>query len=290
MTMSVQNLGMAGGLRAVLFSLGLLCAGSLAYVVTRAVIGSPGSVSVAAGAGEVSASLPVGAPARPAAAASQQPAPASQQPAPAAPTGFIVCLDPGHPSEVNDGMHKVNGLSETEVNWDVSLRIKKILEHNGVKVVMTKSKMEEKVTNKQRAAIANGAKAHLMLRIHADAGGGTGFTIFYPRKQGTKDGVKGPSQAVMQTSAVAAKHMHAAMADRLKGQLKDNGLRGDEQSYVGQQQGAFTGSIFSQVPVMLIEMCFLDNKKDADWIRIEANKNLMAHAIASGAINYLRSR
>jgi N-acetylmuramoyl-L-alanine amidase len=277
---------MTNAARSLLFLLALVVCGASGYFVTLALTANSVEVPVIAEAPleQAAQNAPPVPPAKaPQPIASYQ---SSQQPK----QQFIVCLDPGHPSEVNDGMHKVNGISETEVNWDVSLRIKKILENSGVTVVMTKSRMDERVTNRQRANIANSAKSHLMLRIHADAGGGTGFTIYYPRKQGTKDGVTGPSQSVMQASAVAAKHMHTAMAEKLKGKLKDNGLRGDEQSYVGQRQGAFTGSIFSQVPVMLIEMCFLDNKNDAEWIKVEANKNLMAHAIAAGAIRYLTNR
>lgn len=272
--------------RSLLFFLALAVCGASGYFVTLALTGNSAEEPAAA-VPQPEPTVPKTPPVPP----SKSPQPIASYQAPQQPRQqFIVCLDPGHPSEVNDGMHKVNGVSETEINWDVSLRIKKILENSGVTVVMTKSRMEERVTNRQRANIANSAKSHLMLRIHADAGGGTGFTIYYPRKQGTKDGVTGPSQAVMQASAVASRHMHAAMAEKLKGKLKDNGLRGDEQSYVGQQQGAFTGSIFSQVPVMLIEMCFLDNKNDAEWIKVEANKNLMAHAIAAGAISYLNNR
>lgn len=257
------------------FILGLLGLGFGAYFVTRAVVGHPNLIGPADPPIETSPRTEI--------TATRTPARQERQ-------SFIVCLDPGHPSEVSDGMHKLNGLRETEVNWDVSLRIKLILENARVKVVMTKSKMEEKVMNKQRSNIANNARADLMIRIHADAGGGTGFTIYYPRKQGTKDGVTGPSQAVMQASAKAAQHMHAAMSESLKGKLKDNGIRGDEQSYVGARQGAFTGSIYSKVPVLLVEMCFLDNISDANWIRIEGNKNLMAHAIAKGAISYLRNK
>lgn len=280
---------MTNGYRAAIYLSGLLGLGLAAFLVTRAVIAQPhAEVEVRLTSDQLSAetamkpqeSSPVTRP-----AANQRQAEHRQQR-----PSFVVCLDPGHPSEVNDGMHKVNGLSEAEVNWDVSLRIKAILENVGVRVVMTKSKLEQRVTNKQRAEIANSAKADLMVRIHADAGGGTGFTIYYPRRQGTKDGLTGPPQSIIQVSAKAAQHMHAAMADSLKGKLRDNGIRGDEQSHIGRQQGAFTGSIFSQVPVLLIEMCFLDNQSDANWIRVEANKNLMAHAIAKGTLAYLKNK
>jgi N-acetylmuramoyl-L-alanine amidase len=44
---------------------------------------------------------------------------------------FRVCIDPGHPSELNDGFGVSNGLTETAVNWKVSMLLKKQLEQMG---------------------------------------------------------------------------------------------------------------------------------------------------------------
>lgn len=152
----------------------------------------------------------------------------------------------------------------------------------GFAVKLTKQAEKERVTNRRRAEIANEFEADLFLRIHADAGGGTGFTIYYPRRAGTTAGVTGPSADVIKRSGAVARAFHRGFAPALRGELKDNGLKGDELSNVGSKQGAFTGSIFSKVPVMLLEMCFLDNKKDADWIRVKENRTKMAKAIAAG--------
>jgi len=39
--------------------------------------------------------------------------------------------------------------------------------------------------------------------------------------------------------------------------LKDGGVRGDSKTLIGSKQGALTGSIFSQVPIVTIEMVVL---------------------------------
>jgi N-acetylmuramoyl-L-alanine amidase len=195
---------------------------------------------------------------------------------------FRVCLDPGHPSENNDGGELTNGLREVTVNWKVALLLRRELENDGFTVVMTKESENEFVTNKDRAGIANRAQADLLLRLHADAGKATGFTVYYPRKQGTSHGVTGPAADVIRTSKSAAQAFHAAFAQALRGQLKDNGLRGDEESFIGGKQGALTGSIFSKVPTILVEMIFLTTSQDAEWIKQSSNKNLMAQAIAAG--------
>jgi N-acetylmuramoyl-L-alanine amidase len=147
---------------------------------------------------------------------------------------------------------------------------------------MTKKSESEFVTNKDRAEIANRAQADLLLRLHADAGKASGFTVYYPRKQGTSHGVTGPAAEVLRTSKPAAQAFHAAFAQTLRGQLKDNGLRGDEQTFIGGKQGALTGSIFSKVPTILVEMVFLTTLQDAEWIKQPSNKKRMAEAIAEG--------
>lgn len=199
-----------------------------------------------------------------------------------APGKFRVCIDPGHPSENNDGGELTNGLREVSVNWDVALLLRRELESDGFTVVMTKGSESEFVTNKDRAELANRAQADLLLRLHADAGKATGFTVYYPRKQGTVRGVTGPAADVLRTSKSAAQAFHPAFAQRLRGQLKDNGLRGDEETFIGGKQGALTGSIFSKVPTILVEMVFLTTPQDAEWIKQPSNKKLMAEAIAEG--------
>lgn len=195
---------------------------------------------------------------------------------------FRVCLDPGHPSENNDGGELTNGLREVTVNWEVAQLLRRELESDGFTVVMTKESESEFVTNKDRAGIANRAQADLLLRLHADAGKASGFTVYYPRKQGTIRGVTGPAADVLRTSKSAAQAFHAGFAQKLRGQLKDNGLRGDEETFIGGKQGALTGSIFSKVPTILVEMVFLTTPQDAEWIKQPSNQKLMAEAIAEG--------
>jgi N-acetylmuramoyl-L-alanine amidase len=195
---------------------------------------------------------------------------------------FCVCIDPGHPSEKNDGLTLTNGLREASVNWQMAVLVRRELENDRIRVVMTKKTEAEFVTNENRAAVANDAHANLFLRLHADAGNSTGFTIYYPRKEGSNHGTSGPSADVRRASATAATLFHKAFADALQGRLKDNGIKGDEETFIGGRQGALTGSIFSKVPTVLVEMVFLTNPADAEWIKQESNRTLMAKALAAG--------
>ena len=201
----------------------------------------------------------------------------------------IVCIDPGHPSEVASGKNVQNGTSENRTNWAVATKLRDELEARGYEVVMTKESEDELVRNKDRALVANRAQASLMIRLHCDASTERGFAIYYPDRQGrAKDGTKGPGPSVIEESRRAAEAVHAGLAEGLKDALEDNGVRTDFQTKVGRDQGgALTGSIFSEVPVVTIEMVVLSNGSDAEFIKTEDGQRRMAEAIARGVERYV---
>jgi N-acetylmuramoyl-L-alanine amidase len=203
------------------------------------------------------------------------------------PARAVVCLDPGHPSETGRGTTASNGLTEMELCFDVAMRARLLLIRHGVQVVLTKESADQYVTNRMRAETANRAGADLFIRLHADGGNGSGFTIYYPRQQGVVNGVRGPSEVVLAASKKAAEVFHAAFSSRMAVHLPDNGIRGDEATRVGSQQGALTGSIYSQVPVLLIEIGFLTNEQDAAWLSIAENRQTVAESIVDGALAWL---
>ena len=216
-------------------------------------------------------------------------APAKTAGAPDAAARTVVCIDPGHPSEVASGRNVQNGTSETEVDWAVAAKLRAALEARGYEVVMTKSSEEELVRNKDRALIANRAGAALMLRLHCDASAARGFAVYYPDRRGrAKDGTTGPGPDVIEESRRAAEAVHAGLAEGLKGALDDNGVRTDYQTKVGREQGgALTVSIFSEVPVVTIEMVTLSDPGDAEFIKTEEGQRRMAESIADGVGRYI---
>ena len=201
----------------------------------------------------------------------------------------VVCIDPGHPSEVASGQNIQNGTSEAHVDWVVAEKLRAELEARGYEVVLTKSSEGELVRNKDRALIANRARAALMIRLHCDASAARGFAVYYPDRQGrAKDGSVGPGPRVIEESRRAAEALHAGLAEGLQGALQDNGVRTDYQTKVGRDQGgALTGSIFSEVPVVTIEMVTLSDPGDAEFITTEAGQRRMAAAIADGVTRFV---
>jgi N-acetylmuramoyl-L-alanine amidase len=201
----------------------------------------------------------------------------------------IVCIDPGHPSEVASGKNIQNGTSEAHTDWAVATKLRDALEARGYEVVMTKDSEDELVRNKDRALVANRAQASLMIRLHCDASAERGFAVYYPDRQGrAKDGTTGPGAGVIEESRRAAEAVHAGLVEELTDALNDNGVRTDFQTKVGRDQGgALTGSIFSEVPVVTIEMVVLSDGADAEFIKTEEGQRRMAEAIAKGIERYV---
>lgn len=200
-----------------------------------------------------------------------------------------ICLDPGHPSENGVGT-KGKKLTEVFVVWDVAQRLEKLLKAEGYKVVMTKSKERHRVDNRTRAKIANESKVDLMLRLHCDAGTGSGFALYHPGRMGRVAGTRGPSQIVIDMSRKAAKAFHGPFAKALKGKLADGGVHTDGKTAIGSRQGALTGSIYAKVPVLLVELCVLQNRRDEAYVALPAHRDEVALALLKGIIGAVPRR
>lgn len=202
--------------------------------------------------------------------------------------GLIVCVDPGHPSETSAGDSVQNGTTEVAVNWAIANGVvRELAEKHKIKAILTRSNFDEKTTNRVRAEIANDAGACILLRIHCDTGAGTGITIYYPDRQGKKNGDTGPSPEIIEASRKAAEVINASFEKTLSGALKINGIKGDSATFIGGKQGALTGSIYSKVPAVTVEMVYLSNKKDADFIKSREGEALMIKALARGIVDYI---
>ena len=202
-------------------------------------------------------------------------------------TGPTVCIDPGHPSEVGRGTSG-KSLTELHANWEMALLVRDLLRSRGIHTVLTKSSEEEYVSNRKRAEIANASHASLMLRLHCDDASGSGFTVFYPDRVGRSGSFEGPSEDVLADSEAMATAFHTQLDKDTRGLLRDEGLKSDTATKVGAKQGALTGSIFSKVPVLLVEMVVLNNPKDEALLIDPKRRKQLAVSLADAALTCLK--
>ena len=129
-----------------------------------------------------------------------------------------------------------------------------------------------------------------MVRLHCDSASGSGFTCYYPGQQGKINGFRGPTPEVLRASHKMAQIFHGGVATALRGLLVDNGLKTDLATSVGAKHGALIGSIYSKVPVVLIEMVVLTNRKDEAFLSSVRGQDAMAAALEAGVVAALHAK
>lgn len=95
--------------------------------------------------------------------------------------GKVFVLDPGHGGDDNDGHVGPGGLREKDVNLDIALKLKGMLEGLGAKVCMTRSE-DANVLLSDRADMANRIRPHFFISIHQNNfynPGVSGTEIYY---------------------------------------------------------------------------------------------------------------
>ncbi len=80
------------------------------------------------------------------------------------PPAHIVCVDPGHGNDDTGATY--NGIDEKDVNLDIAMRLKNLLEKNKYGVVMTRTDDTTDATNSERAQICNNSHANALISIH----------------------------------------------------------------------------------------------------------------------------
>jgi N-acetylmuramoyl-L-alanine amidase len=208
----------------------------------------------------------------------------------------VVALDPGH-GGLDDGMeNKPLGLKEKILTLDVAQRVKKLLEADGYKVVLTREDDRQlgpdKTTDwKTRSLIANQAKADLLVSIHFNSlfpdtkTSGTEVFTFTRSGQrsdqswsfGEKDDTEtdaAPVNAYDPWSSLLAQMMHREVIGHLK-----TFDRGQKTKHLGMLRGL-------NCPGILVESVFLSNDAEAKRAATPEYRQQIAEAITNGIRAY----
>jgi len=198
----------------------------------------------------------------------------------------IIVIDPGHSSVGNPEKEPISpnssktkakdvlgatgnytNIPEHKTTVNIGLLLKDELIDRGYNVVMTKSEVDESLSNIERAEIGNENNADLVIRIHADSSNDTnvkGASILVPSKnEYTKN--------ISDISMNYGKKIIDTYTNELN--IKNRGCiyRDD-----------MTGFNWSKVPVVILEMGFLSNKEDDEFISNVNNHSNIAKSIANG--------
>jgi N-acetylmuramoyl-L-alanine amidase len=171
------------------------------------------------------------------------------------------------------------GYTEHEFNWDVTLRVRAILQAHGVRVVLTRpndSGVGPCVD--QRAATGNAPGVAATISIHADGAPAEdhGFHVCYASQP--------PAGPTMDSRS---RRLSTAVHDAL---LRGSGLV--PAAYIGDGHGYFprsdlAGLNLAQGPATFLEIGNMRNASDAARLSSAAGRAQIAAAVASGILAYL---
>lgn len=168
----------------------------------------------------------------------------------------------------------VTHLPEYKLNLKVAKKLKKELEERGYKVIMVRTKNNVKLSNVDRAKVANQYKADAFIRIHANSS--------------ESSSVKGAL-----TIAPASSNPYMTKKNRKKSQqlskkvlnalCKETGAVKRNVMYTN----TMTGINWCKVPVTIVEMGFMSNPAEDRRMAKASYQRKIARGIANGIDRFL---
>lgn len=176
-----------------------------------------------------------------------------------------VCIDPGHGGYDPGALG--NGLQEKSLTLDICLKLKPILEYNGIDTLLTRegdyAPRNQNNLNDDLAArvkIAEEDKVDLFLSVHINAGGGTGIEVLIIGRGGQAE--------------IAANKVLPYLV-----QVGDWANRGVKTQNVMVLRE-------TSMPAILTESGFIDNPKDVEKLKDHKFRQALAVAHAKGICDY----
>lgn len=209
-------------------------------------------------------------------------------------TGRTICIDAGHQRYGNNALEaigpgsstrkpkvtsgtegKYTHKAESEVNLETAKKLKSILTSRGYKVVMVRESQDVNISNIQRAEIANKSNADLAIRIHCDGSGNSalhGYFILTPSSSN-----RFLSSSIVNSSLRLTKCLLPAIQKATGANNRGISYRDD-----------LTGTNWSKVPTVLVEMGEMSNKQEDYALSTPAYQEKMATGMANGIDDYFK--
>ncbi|MBQ7864286.1 MAG: N-acetylmuramoyl-L-alanine amidase [Lachnospiraceae bacterium] len=189
----------------------------------------------------------------------------------------VVVIDAGHGGK-DPGKVGVNGALEKEINLQIALRLKNLLEQNDVAVVLTREEdkdlaSEQAVSRKNedlraRAALIADTKPVVMISIHQNS---------YPEEE--VDG----AQVFYYTGSDSGKMLGSIIQNSLKSEIDDGNRR------VAKANKEYYLLKKAVCPAVIIECGFLSNPAEAALLVTEEYQEKLAFAIHLGIMEYINT-
>lgn len=190
---------------------------------------------------------------------------------------ICIVLDAGHGGD-DPGKIGINGSREKEINLAITQKVKKYLEYNDIKVVLTRATEEglydagaenKKVQDmKRRIAIMEEAMPLVTVSIHQNS---------YPEEY-----VKG-AQVFYHKDSKEGERLAALLQESLRERLNPENhrqIKSNDSYYLLKK---------TQIPTVIVECGFLSNAKEAALLAEEEYQDKVAWAIHMGIMQYINT-
>ena len=231
-----------------------------------------------------------------------------ERPAPAVGRYTIntIVIDPGHGGRKDIGAKGKYGAKEKHIVLDISKRLKKYLEKNGLKVILTRSR-DVAVPLYKRAAIANENNADFFISVHANGSrhrSASGFEVFYV-SEATDD--KARALAALENKSlnfengeISKKRDSSTKTTVWELKLTEARRQSRELAYyicnivsdeLGMRNRGVKGARFvvlkgALMPAVLVEVGFLTNRREESKLKSSSFRDSVAQAIARSILAY----
>lgn len=206
---------------------------------------------------------------------------------------IIIVIDPGHGPKVNSDMEpispdstvmkrkygtgavgNVTGTMEREINLNVSLMLRDLLEKDGFVVIMTRTNHDVISSNIDRVNLANDNNADLMIRVHSDSHNDTsihGASMLVP-------GEVGYATPIVDISRQYGEIVLNTLVNEIGMANRGVVTRTDQ-----------TGFNWSKIPIITVEMGFLSNPDEDKLLSTPEYQEKLAYALYKGISNCFKT-
>ncbi|UPG65426.1 N-acetylmuramoyl-L-alanine amidase [Metabacillus endolithicus] len=179
-------------------------------------------------------------------------------------SGKVIGIDPGHGGKDSGAVGF--GLKEKDIVLDVGLKVQKLLEAEGAKVVMTR-KDDTFLELQDRAKVANNAKTDIFISLHINA-------ATSESANGTETYWNGNYESA------ASKKLAEKIQTRL---IEKLGTRNR-----GVKDAGFYVIKYTTMPSVLAELGFISNEAEAARLKTSQFRDNAAEAILLGVLDYYK--
>lgn len=189
-------------------------------------------------------------------------------------SNFTVCIDAGH-GGYDVGTKNSSNVYEKDVTLEIALKVGAVLEKDGIKVLYTRTtdKVSWPADNKQdsraRVKVSNEAKADAFISIHCNGDTDSSYKGIetwcrFPDTEGEK------------------------LAKSIQNELINSSYSSDRGLKYESNEALAVLTLNNSVSA-LIEIGFLSNSSDSNFITSESGQDVCANSIAKGILSYTSS-